>query len=109
MCNYYMRGTIKICVNEGKPNLKIKMSPYAGFLTPDEPSKKAIALPIKAKSHEAKLLKLVENEFVCKAKITKDYLPALTSIAAQQKLVELYLKISKNKSPKIIGFVFPVK
>jgi hypothetical protein len=98
---YFIRGTITIRA-EGD-EVKIGITPCAGFLTPDKPYQ-AIAFPVK-KTRYAKLIELQdEKKFECDAKVKVEYIPALLVIAAQQKPVELRLEVA---ALEIVGFVFP--
>lgn len=111
--SFYIRGTISICINGN--NSKIYITPCAGFLTPDKPSR-AIAYPYPPPLHsenkivDAKLIKLLdEKRLECDASGIEAYLPTLVAVAAQQKPVEIYLEIQDAVVPaKITGFVFPV-
>lgn len=118
---YYIRGTITITVKVEGGKSKVGITPCAGFLSPDKPQK-AIAFPLPETKNDSDqigtaLLIGLNKRKVCKfdAEAIKDYMPALLSIAGQQKLVELHLtkikkkaKQKKNKKKcKIVGFVYP--
>lgn len=112
MCNtFFIRGTIVISVGADKPTIYI--TPCAGFLTPDKPSK-AIAYPTDFVNVTcAKLITLTDGDrFECDATKITAYLHTLVTLAAQQKTVEIRLDITAPEKSatdfKIIGFVFPV-
>lgn len=116
MDHYFIKGTIKISVGETAPKIKLIISPCVGYFVPDVPKDKpaiTIAFPNdcqdNATPEPAKLFKLTENELGCDASKMRNYLPALITIAAQQKPVELHLDFTDQAHPKIIGFVFPTK
>lgn len=117
---YFIRGTITIRVDESKWHIGI--TPCIEFLTPDKPYK-AIAYPNPLENTTAKLIELANEKSVeCDANEIEKYLPALLSISAQQKPIELHLiqtkEETKEEAPsitepkesswKIVGFVYPV-
>jgi hypothetical protein len=109
MSKYFIRGTIKI--HKTSSDLKISITPATGFLSP-EVKQRAIAFPIDAAQDSAKLIGLVEKELLIELDSKLNDLPTLTTIAAQQKCVELILKgeVPPNKfESTIVGFIFPTK
>ena len=110
--SYFMRGTITIRVDRKTPMIGI--TPCAGFLTPDKPHK-AIAFPISStRSFTAKLFELPdEKQLECSVvKEIERYFPALITVAAQQKTIELRFEFDEEKADtgekcKITGFIFP--
>ena len=103
---YFIRGTISVEVGGDKSTLWV--TPCAGFLTPDK--KKAIAFPNSSNtSTTAKLIDLADGKtFECEAGEIAHHLPALISLAAQSKPIELSLNVPKPKESKVAGFIFPV-
>lgn len=126
---YYIRGTITIkvdCVKGEKSKATVGVVPCVGFLTPDKPQK-AIAFPVTETETEteaetetdtktkndsdqigtALLIGLNERK-ACEfgAKAIKDCMPALLSIAGQQKPVELRLSREGDGNLRIVGFVY---
>lgn len=110
---YFIRGTISVQVGGGTSMLLV--TPCAGFLTPDK--KKAIAFPIPSETSnppeaftKAVLIGLKEGKtFPCKygAEGITLCLPALISLAAQSKPIELSLNVSKPEEIKVAGFTYP--
>lgn len=94
----------------------IGISPCAGFLTPDAPQK-GIALPsadTKKNSHPniAMLVNLDDKKKLeFDADPIKGFIPALFSIAGQNKLIEIRLSVEGNDTSaadfKVVGFVYP--
>ena len=119
MCDiYFIRGTITIRVegDESSVTSKVGVIPCEGFLTPDNP-RKAIAFPVYVtESHldhadTARLIVLNGKTCEFDADIIKEFIPALLSIAGQQKPVELRISKKDNGNSaakcKIVGFVYP--
>lgn len=105
MTKYFVRGTIAVKVNGDKTAVLIV--PCTGFVTSDKP-KRAIAFPVrvpKRKISNAKVIKLSDDgSFKCDAQSIKEHIPALLTVAASQKAIELRLA---DDSKTITGFVFP--
>ena len=106
---YYLRGTISVRVVRTKTTLRV--TPAAGFLTPNK-SPKAIAFldtktklsPDKMKVNCALVIDLDdEKSFELDAKAIKSHMPALLAIAGQQRLVEFHF----GDDLKITGFFYP--
>ena len=115
---YFIRGTITMRVEIGVPLAiaRVGVTPCVGFLTPDK-EPKAIAFPITETTdgtdHKstARLIDLNGKSCEFDAELIKDSLPALLSIAGQNKLVEIRLSVEGTNTSaadfKVVGFVYP--
>lgn len=100
MTKYFVRGTIAVKVNGDKTAVLIV--PCTGFVTSDKP-KRAIAFPVTG--NDAKLIDLPDDKsFECDAQLIKEHIPALLTVAANQKAIEIRLA---EDCKTIIGFIFP--
>lgn len=100
---YFIKGTITFDICIDKTNISIK--PSASFMSPEQ-KERAIAYPVKPSEGKALLIELDENKsFKLEIEVSmKEYLPALATIACQQKQVELKLSADGKT---VVGFVFP--
>jgi hypothetical protein len=111
---FFVRGTITIKLM--KDRAEIQMTPSVGFLTPFEPYQ-AIAFPspetpettetpvtLVASIPMAMLIDLPDKKtFKCDASEIAAHMPALLTIAAQQKPLKLFL----DDNLKVVGFTVP--
>ena len=97
MSKYFIRGTISAVCNEGNIT-KIRISPTAGFISPD----KKHAIAFSDAQDKALLIGMKDSKWIS-CSVDGGLGSLLLTIAGQQKLVELRLE----KDKKIVGFVFP--
>lgn len=108
---HYIRGTIAVRV-DGK-NLTIDITPCSGFLSPGKsPNAIAYRSPDKKLEPMESANALVIGLDALKsceldAQIIKAHATALTTIAGQQKPVELHLKNDASGKLTITGFIYP--